>query len=110
MAVVAGSLGSTMSKIILWIFRWKNNFKFRYQHLFYVLSCALIISSVAFFLDPRILGSGKEIMSRETAVLTNDVAAVADELPSPVRHGIHQAHGKRAAKNLIASFPIVLVL
>src|SRR5450432_4030045 len=42
-AVVSGLLGSAMSKIILWIFNWKKNFKFRYQHFLYVLSCGLII-------------------------------------------------------------------
>lgn len=62
-AIVSGLLGSTMSKIILIIFRWKRNFKFRYQHILYVLLCALIIAAIAFFLDPRILGSGKEIMT-----------------------------------------------
>jgi H+/Cl- antiporter ClcA len=62
-AVISGLLGSIMSKIVLLILRWKKNFKFKYQHLLYVLSCALIISSVAFFFDPRILGSGKEIMT-----------------------------------------------
>jgi len=62
-AVITGLLGSTMSKIILIIFRWKRNFKFKYQHFLYVLSCALIIASIAFFSDTRILGSGKEIMT-----------------------------------------------
>ncbi len=62
-AVVSGLLGSSMSKIILIIFRWKRNFKFQYQHVLYVLSCALIIASIAYFSDTRILGSGKEIMT-----------------------------------------------
>lgn len=62
-AMVSGLLGSTMSKIILIIFRWKRNFKFQYQHILYVLSCALVIAAIAFFFDPRILGSGKEIMT-----------------------------------------------
>lgn len=62
-AIISGLLGSSMSKIILLIFRWKRSFKFQYQHIFYVLSCALIIASVAYFSDPRILGSGKEIMT-----------------------------------------------
>jgi chloride channel protein, CIC family len=62
-AVISGLLGSSMSKLILWIFRWKRSFKFQYQHVLYVLSCAIIIASIAFFLDPRILGSGKEIMT-----------------------------------------------
>jgi H+/Cl- antiporter ClcA len=62
-AVISGLLGSIMSKLVLIIFRWKKNFKFKYQHFLYVFTCALIIASLAFFLDPRILGSGKEIMT-----------------------------------------------
>jgi len=62
-AVASGLLGSTTSKIILIIFRWKRKFKFQYQHLLYVLACAMIIAAIAFFFDPRILGSGKEIMT-----------------------------------------------
>ncbi len=62
-AVVSGLLGSGMSKIILSILRWKKKFKFTYQHLLYVLSCGIIIALIAFFLDIRILGSGREIMT-----------------------------------------------
>jgi H+/Cl- antiporter ClcA len=62
-AILAGLSGSIMSKCVLVIFRWKKNFKFKYQHLLYALACAFIIASIAFFLDPRILGSGKEIMT-----------------------------------------------
>jgi len=69
-AVITGLLGSIMSKIILIFFRWQRIFNFRYQHVLYVLSCALIIASIAFFLDPRILGSGKEIMT--TTLFTNE--------------------------------------
>ncbi|HEY8658500.1 MAG TPA: chloride channel protein [Hanamia sp.] len=69
-AIIAGLLGSIMSKIILIIFKWKRNFKFKYQHILYVLSCGIIIASVAFFLDPRILGSGREIMT--TSLFTTE--------------------------------------
>jgi H+/Cl- antiporter ClcA len=62
-AIVSGLLGSIMSKVMLRIFAWKKNFKFRYQHFLYVFSCALIIAAIAFFFDQRILGSGKEIMT-----------------------------------------------
>lgn len=61
-AVVAGLLGAYMSKIILILFRWKKKFKFRYQHLIYVFCCAIITASIAFFIDPSILGSGRQIM------------------------------------------------
>ena len=61
-AVVTGLAGSFMSRIILVIFRWKRTFNFRHQHLIYVIACAIITASIAFFLDPEILGSGKRIM------------------------------------------------
>jgi H+/Cl- antiporter ClcA len=62
-AIISGLLGSAMSKVILLIFRWKKKFRFQYQNILYVLSCALIIAAIAYFLDSRILGSGKEIMT-----------------------------------------------
>ena len=62
-AIITGLFGSIMSRTILAILRWKRNFRFQYQHLLYVLGCAVVIASVAFFYDPRILGSGKEIMT-----------------------------------------------
>lgn len=62
-SVISGILGGFMSKLILMLFRWKKSFKFRYQHFFYVLICAIIMASIAFFLDPEILGSGKRLMT-----------------------------------------------
>jgi H+/Cl- antiporter ClcA len=61
-AIISGLLGSVMSKIILNLFRWKKCFKFRYQHLIYVFSCAILTAFIAFFLDPQMLGSGRRIM------------------------------------------------
>lgn len=69
-AIVAGLMGAYMSKIILILFRWKKNFKFRYQHLIYVFICAILTALIAYFIDPRILGSGKEIML--TTLFTSD--------------------------------------
>lgn len=69
-AIVSGMMGGYMSKIILILFHWKKSFKFQYQHLIYVFCCAIITASIAFFLDPRILGSGKEIML--TTLFTSD--------------------------------------
>jgi H+/Cl- antiporter ClcA len=62
-AIVSGLSGSAMSKIILIAFRWKGKFKFQYQHIVYVVSCAFVIALIAYFFDVRILGSGKEIMT-----------------------------------------------
>ena len=63
-AIVAGLLGSCMSKLILVLLQWKSKFRYRYQNFFYVLGCALIIVSVAFFFEAKILGSGKDIMTQ----------------------------------------------
>ena len=62
-AVIAGLLGSSMSKLILILLRWKSKFRFRYQHLLYVAVCALIIAALAIFLDDKVLGSGKDLMA-----------------------------------------------
>ncbi len=73
-AAVTGLLGSGMSKVIIWIIKWKRSFKFKYQHFIYVLACGLVIASIAFFLDPRVLGSGKEIMTTTLFTPAKDVA------------------------------------
>ncbi len=61
-SLLSGLLGSFMSVIILALFRWKKSFKFTYQHVLYVIVCALAMATIAFFLDPKILGSGRDIM------------------------------------------------
>lgn len=61
-SVICGLLGSYMSVIILALFKWKKSFKFTYQHVLYVIACALGMASIAFFIDPKILGSGRDIM------------------------------------------------
>jgi H+/Cl- antiporter ClcA len=62
-SILAGLSGSIMSKMILIIFRWKSKFKFNYQHVLYLMACALVIAIFAFFINNRIFGSGKEIMT-----------------------------------------------
>lgn len=63
-ALISGLLGSGMSKLILWIFRWKVGFKFKYQHVMFVSGCALIMVFLACFVNRDVLGSGKDIMER----------------------------------------------
>ena len=72
-AAITGLLGSGMSKIIMWIIRWMRSFKFKYQHFIYVLVCGLVIASIAYFMDPRVLWSGKEIMTTTLFTPANDV-------------------------------------
>ncbi|HEY4063939.1 MAG TPA: chloride channel protein [Puia sp.] len=61
-AVPAGLAGALMSKWMLRLFAWKARFRLTRQHVLYVTGCALIIASLAFFVDERVLGSGKELM------------------------------------------------
>jgi H+/Cl- antiporter ClcA len=69
-AIPAGLLGSLMSKWMLKIFRWKDTFRFTRQHVLYVIGCALVIASLAYFVNERVLGSGKELMT--TALFSQD--------------------------------------
>lgn len=62
-AVLAGLMGSGMSKIILWIFKWKATFKSTKQSIFYLLGCSLILASLAFFVNIGVLGSGKHLLT-----------------------------------------------
>jgi H+/Cl- antiporter ClcA len=62
-AIIAGLFGSIMAKLILRILRWKSKFKFNYQHILYLAGCALFIASLAFFINQRMFGSGKELMT-----------------------------------------------
>jgi H+/Cl- antiporter ClcA len=69
-AILAGLAGSSMAKVILVLFRWKANFKFTWQHVVYIVGCALLIVALAFFVDQRMFGSGKELMT--TSLFTGD--------------------------------------
>jgi H+/Cl- antiporter ClcA len=73
-AVLSGLMGSAMSKLILIIFAWKARFKFKREHVFYVLACAFIMAFITFFIDVRVLGSGKEMM--QTALFTPEKYSV----------------------------------
>ena len=68
-AIIAGLAGSGMSKLILFIFMLKARFKFRYQHVLYVIGCALAMVFLAVFVNTEVLGSGKEIM--QTTLFTS---------------------------------------
>ncbi|HMH20284.1 MAG TPA: chloride channel protein [Puia sp.] len=62
-AVLTGLCGSIMARGMLGLFRWKAGFRFTRQHVLYVAGCALAIATLAFFIDERVLGSGKELMT-----------------------------------------------
>lgn len=62
-AIVAGVSGSVMGKIILRILKWKSSFGSRPKHIAYIIVCALILVSLAVFVNAKALGSGKHIMN-----------------------------------------------
>jgi H+/Cl- antiporter ClcA len=61
-AMLSGLAGSGMAKMILFIFSLKARLKFQWQHVAYVVGCALGMASLAFFVSTGVLGSGKDIM------------------------------------------------
>ncbi len=63
-AVISGLTGSIMSKLILRLMAWKARFKFNYQHVLYILICALVMAAFACFINYGIMGSGKELMQQ----------------------------------------------
>ena len=69
-AVFSGLAGSSMSKLVLAILKWKSKLKLTRDHLIYISACALIIAGIAHFLSPQIMGSGKETI--EHALFSED--------------------------------------
>ncbi|MHA4811395.1 chloride channel protein [Flavitalea flava] len=62
-AICAGLAGSLMAKWMLLIFHWKAKFRMTSHHVLYVAVCGLLIAAMAFFVDDKVLGSGKELMT-----------------------------------------------
>lgn len=62
-AVVSGVGGSLMARSIFKLLRWKSGFKLMSHHIFYVLTCAVLLISIAYFFHPGIMGSGKDLMT-----------------------------------------------
>ncbi|NIF04968.1 chloride channel protein [Chryseobacterium sp. Tr-659] len=64
-AAAAGILASQLSVIMLRINGWKKKkLKTDKANVVFLVICALIIASIAYFINREILGSGKEIMER----------------------------------------------
>ncbi|WP_407481425.1 chloride channel protein [Elizabethkingia meningoseptica] len=69
-AAISGILSSYISLLMLKINRFRAGFRNRKQHILFLTCTALIIASLAFFIDKNILGSGKELM--EHSLFTSD--------------------------------------
>ena len=63
LAIITGIGGSGMGQIILFVFKKKTLLTKPYQQSLYVIVCGLILAALAYFIDIRTFGSGKEIMS-----------------------------------------------
>lgn len=63
-AAVAGWSGSLLSLLILKVLIWKDRLTHKYAEVLYVLLCALVLSTVAYFINDAILGSGKAEMAK----------------------------------------------
>jgi H+/Cl- antiporter ClcA len=74
-AVLSGVLGSIMSKLILKIAKWKRSFP-EWKTILFIVSAALIIAFIAYFLNNQILGSGKDLMNQK--LFTNDKTTTWD--------------------------------
>ena len=62
LAIITGVAGSGMGRIILYLFKKKNALKKNHHKVIYVAICGIIIASLAYFIDIKTFGSGKEIM------------------------------------------------
>ena len=64
-AATAGILASQLSVVMLKLNSWKKKkLKTDKSNVIFLIICALIIASIAYFINREILGSGKEIMER----------------------------------------------
>ncbi|UFK98109.1 chloride channel protein [Kaistella faecalis] len=63
-AGISGVLASQLSVFMLAINSWKKRLKSDRSNIIFLVISALIIASLAFFVNREILGSGKEIMER----------------------------------------------
>jgi H+/Cl- antiporter ClcA len=69
LALITGPAGSGMGELIVYVLKKKRALRKNYQQLIYVALCGLIIAALAYFVDSKTFGSGKEIMV--TTLFTN---------------------------------------
>ncbi len=69
-ALVSGLSGSSTSGVILFILRKKEALKGKILNIVYPILCGFVIALIAYFIDARIYGSGKDLMT--STLFTND--------------------------------------
>ena len=63
-AAICGLVGSVMSKLMLILLNWKRKFIRNYQHITYLIVCSMIVVTLAIFVNEKVLGSGKDMMTK----------------------------------------------
>lgn len=63
-AALAGLASGIMCKLMLNLIRWKSGFDKKWKGWAFVIACALVVASMAFFTDESSMNSGKELMTR----------------------------------------------
>lgn len=63
-ALIAGVLGASLSRLILKVLNWKETFKLKRHHFLFLLGCSMCLVALATFVDFDTLGSGKHIMEK----------------------------------------------
>ena len=62
-SVIAGLGGAVLSKLILALLKWKSSFKKEFHFMLYAFGAGLIMATLAYFITPGALGSGKDQMT-----------------------------------------------
>lgn len=62
-ALLAGVGGAVMSRMILALLRWRNTLATGWQNVLFLLASGLVVAAIAYFFNPEVLGSGKELMT-----------------------------------------------
>jgi len=69
-AILSGIGGSLLGYYVLKIMKWKEGFKHTYQTILYIIIGAFILGLLAYFIDIRVLNSGKSLMTN--TLFSND--------------------------------------
>ncbi|HEX2608462.1 MAG TPA: chloride channel protein [Flavisolibacter sp.] len=72
-AIATGFLGSLMGAGILRIMKWKSRFP-KGRMIFFVIGAGLVVAGLAYWLNPDVLGSGKDLMNQTLFTTDKEVS------------------------------------